>query len=132
MLPVVSKPLPAIFVHCDSRTTIDKVRSVKYNAKTKRHIQVRLKFIRGLVSDMIIAIEFIGTQDNIVDPLTKGIEHAIVLKSRLGMGLVVPVQWQQIPSRLEARSFGHGKGVLKESNSKGLECILYGDALFYL
>ncbi|KAL8088682.1 hypothetical protein AgCh_038452 [Apium graveolens] len=88
MLPVVSKPLPAISVHCDRRTTIDKVRSIKYNAKTKRHIQVRLKSIRGLVSDRIIAIEFIGTQDNIADPLTKGIEHAIVLKSRLGMGLV--------------------------------------------
>ena len=88
MLPVVSKPLPAISVHCDSRTTIDKIRSVKYNAKTKRHIQVRLKSIRGLVSDRVIAIEFIGTQDNIADPLTKGLEHAVVLKSRLGMGLV--------------------------------------------
>ncbi|KAL8149671.1 hypothetical protein AgCh_006619 [Apium graveolens] len=81
-LPVVSKPLPAISIHCDSRTTIDKVVSVKYNAKINRHIQVRLKSIRGLVSDRIIAIEFIGTQDNIVDPLTKGLEHAVVLKSR--------------------------------------------------
>ncbi|KAL8120351.1 hypothetical protein AgCh_017506 [Apium graveolens] len=98
MLPVVSKPLPAIFVHCDSRTTIDKVGSVKYNAKTKRHIQVRLKSIRGLVSDRIIAIEFIGTEDNIADPLTKGIEHAIVLKSRLGMGLAQSQTNQQQPS----------------------------------
>ncbi|KAL8120815.1 hypothetical protein AgCh_017848 [Apium graveolens] len=89
ILPIVSKPLPAISVHCDSRTTIEKVRSVKYNAKTKRHIQVRLKSIRGLVSDRIIAIEFIRTQDNIADPLTKGIEHAIVLKSRLGMRLMI-------------------------------------------
>ena len=87
MLPVVSKPLPAIPVHCDSRTTIEKIRTVKYNAKTKRHIQVRLKSIRGLVSDRIIAIEFIGTQNNIADPLTKGLEPAVVLKSRLGMGL---------------------------------------------
>ncbi|KAL8155041.1 hypothetical protein AgCh_000429 [Apium graveolens] len=62
-LPVVSKPLPAISVHCDSRTTIDKIKSVK-----------------------IIAIEFIGTLDNIADPLTKGLEHVVVLKSRLGMG----------------------------------------------
>ncbi|KAL8089478.1 hypothetical protein AgCh_039085 [Apium graveolens] len=76
MLPVVSKPLLANFVYCDSRTTIDKVRSVNYNAKTKRHIQVRLKSVRGLVSDRIIAIEFIGTQDNIADPLNKGLEHA--------------------------------------------------------
>ena len=88
VLPVVSRPLPAIAVHCDSRTTIDKISSEKYNAKTKRHIQVRLKSIRGLVSERIIAVEFIGTQDNIADPLTKGLQHAVVLKSRLGMGLI--------------------------------------------
>jgi hypothetical protein len=86
-IPVVSRPLPAFAIHCDSRTTIDKISSKKYNAKTKRHIQVRLKSIRGLVSDRIIAIEFIGTQNNIADPLTKGLEPAVVLKSRLGMGL---------------------------------------------
>ena len=54
---VVSKPLPTIVIHCDSRTTIDKISIEKYNAKTKRHIQVRLKYIRGLVFDRIIAIE---------------------------------------------------------------------------
>ncbi|KAL8124691.1 hypothetical protein AgCh_012369 [Apium graveolens] len=86
-IPVVSRPLPAIAIHCDSRTTIDKISSKKHNAKTKRHIQVRLKSIRGLVTDRIIAIEFIGTQNNIADPLTKGLEPAVVLKSRLGMGL---------------------------------------------
>ncbi|KAL8089895.1 hypothetical protein AgCh_039379 [Apium graveolens] len=88
MLPVVSKQLPAIFVHCDSRPTIENIRSVKYNAKTKRHIQVGLKSIRGLMSDRIIAIEFIGSQVNIDDPPTKGLDHDVVLKSRLGMGLV--------------------------------------------
>ncbi|KAL8117524.1 hypothetical protein AgCh_015420 [Apium graveolens] len=88
MLHVVSKPLPAIYAHCDIHSTIDTIISVKYNAKTKRHIQVRLKSIRGLVSDMILAIEFVGTQDNIADPLTKGLEHVVVLKSRLGMGLI--------------------------------------------
>ena len=88
VLPVVSRPLPAIAVHCDSRTTIDKINSKKYNIKTRRHIQVRLKSIRGIMSDRVIAVEFIGTQDNLADPLTKGLEHAVVLKSRLGMGLI--------------------------------------------
>ncbi|KAL0304603.1 UNVERIFIED_CONTAM: hypothetical protein Scaly_3017400 [Sesamum calycinum] len=50
-LLIVSQPLPPIAVHCDSQTTIAKVRSRKYNQKTKRHIQVRLKSIRALVSD---------------------------------------------------------------------------------
>ncbi|KAK4385657.1 hypothetical protein Sango_2689700 [Sesamum angolense] len=73
-LPIVSQPLPPIAVHCDSQTTIAKVRSRKYNQKTKRHIQVRLKSIRALVSDRVIGIDFVGTKDNVADPLTKGLD----------------------------------------------------------
>ncbi|KAL0348934.1 UNVERIFIED_CONTAM: hypothetical protein Sangu_1121200 [Sesamum angustifolium] len=86
-LPIVSQPLPPIVVHCDSQTTIAKVRSRKYNQKTKRHIQVRLKSIRALVSDRVIGIDFVGTKDNVADPLTKGLDLSQVNKSRLGMGL---------------------------------------------
>ena len=89
---VVSRPLPAFVIYFDRRTTIDKIKSRKYNKKlTKRHIQVRLKSIRALVYERIIAIEFIRTQDNIADPLTKGLELAVVLKSRLGMGLTTHI-----------------------------------------
>ncbi|KAL0423271.1 UNVERIFIED_CONTAM: Retrovirus-related Pol polyprotein from transposon TNT 1-94 [Sesamum radiatum] len=73
-LPIVNQPLPPIAVHCDSQTTIAKVRSRKYNQKTKRHIQVRLKSIRALVSDRVIGIDFVGTKDNVADPLTKGLD----------------------------------------------------------
>ncbi|KAL2253467.1 UNVERIFIED_CONTAM: Retrovirus-related Pol polyprotein from transposon TNT 1-94 [Sesamum indicum] len=86
-LPIVSQPLSPIVVHCDSQTTIAKVRSRKYNQKTKRHIQVRLKSIRALVSDRVIGIDFVGTKDNVADPLTKGLNLSQVHKSRLGMGL---------------------------------------------
>ncbi|KAK4388858.1 Retrovirus-related Pol polyprotein from transposon TNT 1-94 [Sesamum angolense] len=86
-LPIVSQPLAPIAVHCDSQTTIAKVRSRKYNQKTKRHIQVRLKSIRALVSDRVIGIDFVGTKDNVADPLTKGLDLSQVNKSRLGMGL---------------------------------------------
>ncbi|KAL0303720.1 UNVERIFIED_CONTAM: Retrovirus-related Pol polyprotein from transposon TNT 1-94 [Sesamum radiatum] len=85
--PILSQPLPPIVVHCDSQTTISKVRSRKYNQKTKRHIQVRLKSIRVLVSDRVIGIDFVGTKDNVADPLTKGLDLSQVDKSRLGMGL---------------------------------------------
>ncbi|KAL0290713.1 UNVERIFIED_CONTAM: Retrovirus-related Pol polyprotein from transposon TNT 1-94 [Sesamum angustifolium] len=86
-LPIVSQPLPPIAVHCDSQTTIAKVRNRKYNQKTKRHIQVILKSIRALVSDRVIGIDFVGTKDNVADPLTKGLDLSQVNKSRLGMGL---------------------------------------------
>ena len=70
VISVVSRPLPAIAAHCDSRTTIDKISSSKYNVKTKKHIQVRLKSIRDLVSNRVITVEFIRTQDYIDDHLT--------------------------------------------------------------
>ena len=86
---MVSKPLPAIAVHCDNQTTIAKIKSQKFNQKTKRHIQVRLKSIRELVSDRVMAIDFVGTKDNVADPLTKGLELSLVQKFRLGMGLKI-------------------------------------------
>ena len=84
-LPMVKKPLPVISIHCDSMTTIAKIKNSKYNQKQRRHIQVRLKSVRELVSDGIIAVDFIGTKDNTADPLTKGLTLALVQKSRLGM-----------------------------------------------
>ena len=86
-LPIIKKPLLAISVHCDSMTIIAKIKSSKYNQKQSRHIQVRLKFVRELLSDGIIVVNFIGTKDNTTDPLTKGLALALVQKSRLGMGL---------------------------------------------
>ncbi|KAL2227745.1 UNVERIFIED_CONTAM: Retrovirus-related Pol polyprotein from transposon TNT 1-94 [Sesamum indicum] len=86
-LPVVNQPLSPIVVHYDSQTTIAKVRSRKYNQKTKQHIQVRLKSIRALVSDRVIGIDFVGTKDNVADPLTKGLNLSQVHKSILEMRL---------------------------------------------
>ena len=88
VIPELSRSLLTFAIHCDSRTTIDKIKSKKYNKKTKRHIQVRLKSIRALVSERIIALEFIETMDFKADPLSKGLEHAVVLKWRLGMRLI--------------------------------------------
>ncbi|KAL0439034.1 UNVERIFIED_CONTAM: putative mitochondrial protein [Sesamum latifolium] len=70
-LSIVSQPLPSIAIHCDSQTTITKVRSCKYNQKTKQHIQVRVKSIRALVSDRVVNIDFVGTKDNVANLLTK-------------------------------------------------------------
>ncbi|KAL0428229.1 UNVERIFIED_CONTAM: Retrovirus-related Pol polyprotein from transposon TNT 1-94 [Sesamum latifolium] len=89
-LPIVSQPLPPIVVHCDSQTTIPNVRSHKYNQKTKRYIQFKLKSIRAFVSERVIRIDFVGTKDNVVDPLTKGLDLSQVYKFKLGIGLKNP------------------------------------------
>ena len=88
VISVVSRPLSAIIVHCDSCTTIDKISSGKYNIEIKRQVQIILKSISSLVFDRVIAIVFIRTQDNTHDPLTKELEIDVVLKSRMRMRLI--------------------------------------------
>ena len=68
-------------------TTIAKIKSSKYNQKRRRHVQVRLKSVRELVSQGVIAVDFIGTKENTADPLTKGLNANQVQFFRLGMGL---------------------------------------------
>ena len=86
-LLMVSKAMSVINVYCDNTATIQKLKSAKYNCKTRRHIHIRLKSVRDLVSRKVIVVDYVGTKDNTIDPLTKGLELALVLKSRLGMGL---------------------------------------------
>ncbi|CAH9095404.1 unnamed protein product [Cuscuta europaea] len=86
-LPIFSNQIPPICLHCDSMSTIAKIRSTKYNQKTRRHIQVRLKTIRKFVSQGVFAVDFVGSKDNTADPLTKGLDLNQVIKSRLRMGL---------------------------------------------
>ena len=37
-IPLVGKPIPVISLHCDSMTAIAKIKSSKFNQKTRRHI----------------------------------------------------------------------------------------------
>ena len=67
--------------------TTTKIKSSKYNQKQMKHIQVRLRSVRELVSDRIIVADFIGSKDNTTDLLTKGLALALVQKSKLRMGL---------------------------------------------
>jgi hypothetical protein len=38
-LPIVEKPMPAIFMNCDNQTMITKVNSSKDNMKSTRHVK---------------------------------------------------------------------------------------------
>jgi hypothetical protein len=38
-LPVVEKPIPAIFMNCDNQIVITKVNSSKDNMKSSRHVK---------------------------------------------------------------------------------------------
>ncbi|GJX79823.1 zinc finger, CCHC-type containing protein [Tanacetum coccineum] len=76
-----SKPIAPIFIRCDSVATLATAYSQMYNEKS-RHLGVRHIMMIGVVS-----IEFVRSQQNLVDHLMKRLARDLVLKSAEGMGL---------------------------------------------
>ena len=72
-LPVAEKPIPAILINCDNQIVIVKVRSSQDNMKCNKHVKHRLKSIKKLRNSRVIAVEYINTAKNLVDPFTKGV-----------------------------------------------------------
>ena len=85
-IPLWPKPIAPISIRCDSATTLAKAYSQMYNGKS-RHLGVRHSIIRELIMNGVISIEFVRSQQNLADHLTKGLARDLVLKSTQGMGL---------------------------------------------
>ncbi|GKC18350.1 zinc finger, CCHC-type containing protein [Tanacetum coccineum] len=85
-IPLWSKPIAPISIRCDSAATLAKAYSQMYNGKS-RHLGVRHSMIRELIMNGVISIEFVRSQQNLVDHLTKGLARDLVIKSAEGMGL---------------------------------------------
>ncbi|GKB85167.1 zinc finger, CCHC-type containing protein [Tanacetum coccineum] len=69
-----------------SVATLAKAYSQIYNRKS-RHQGVRHNMIRELITNRVISIEFVRSQRNLVDHLTKRLARDLVLKSSEWMGL---------------------------------------------
>ena len=57
-----------------------------YNSKS-RHIRRRHNTVRQLISTGVFYVDYIKSNDNTADPLTKGLNRELVEKSSRGMGL---------------------------------------------
>uniref|UniRef100_A0A2N9ISW3 Reverse transcriptase Ty1/copia-type domain-containing protein n=1 Tax=Fagus sylvatica TaxID=28930 RepID=A0A2N9ISW3_FAGSY len=84
-MPMWTKPVPPICIHCDSQSAIGRAQSYMYNGKS-RHIRRRHNTVRQLLSNGIISIDYIKSKDNIADPLTKGLSGERVNCSSKGNG----------------------------------------------
>ncbi|GJZ26144.1 hypothetical protein Tco_0570397 [Tanacetum coccineum] len=85
-IPLWSKPIAPISILCDSVATLAKAYSQMYNGKS-RHLGVRHNMIHELIMNEVASIEFVTSQQNLADQLTKGLARDLVLKSAEGMGL---------------------------------------------
>jgi hypothetical protein len=86
-LPMVAKLVPAILLHCDNQSVITIVGNAKENAMFSRHVKQRIKSIRHMRNTGEIAVEYINTTQNLVDPFTKGLARAVIDKASREMGL---------------------------------------------
>jgi len=73
-------------MHCDSQVAIAKVTSKTFNEK-RRHLRARHKSIKNLISQDVISLDFAMSENNIADPLTKGLTRQQVLESSRKMRL---------------------------------------------
>nr|GEU63802.1 zinc finger, CCHC-type [Tanacetum cinerariifolium] len=69
-----------------SAPTMARAYSQIYNGKS-RHLGVRHSMVRELIRNGVISIEFVRTQHNLVDHLTKSLARDLVYKSVIMMGL---------------------------------------------
>lgn len=85
-IPLWPKPISTISIRCDSAATLAKAYSQVYNGKS-RHLGVRHSMIHELITNGVISVEFVRTQLNLADHLTKRLVRDLVNKAAIGMGL---------------------------------------------
>ncbi|GJS93946.1 zinc finger, CCHC-type containing protein [Tanacetum coccineum] len=78
-IPIWPKPIAPISIRCDSAPTMARAYSQIYNGKS-RHLGVRHSMVRELIRNGVISIEFVRTQHNLADHLTKGLARDLVNK----------------------------------------------------
>ncbi|GJV74858.1 zinc finger, CCHC-type containing protein [Tanacetum coccineum] len=81
-----SNPIAPISIRYDSVATLAKAYGQMYNRES-RHLGVRHNMIRKLITNRVVFIEFVRSQQNIDGHLTKGLVRDLVLKSAEGIGL---------------------------------------------
>ncbi|KAL0554135.1 hypothetical protein IC582_008049 [Cucumis melo] len=80
------RPIPAILIHCDSTAAITKVQNRYYKGK-RRQICRKHSTIRELLTTSAMIVNYVRSDDNLANPLTKGLAREKVFKTSERMGL---------------------------------------------
>nr|GEX34019.1 zinc finger, CCHC-type [Tanacetum cinerariifolium] len=83
-IPLWSKTIAPISILCDSAATLAKAYSQMFNGKS-RHLSIRHIMIHELITNGVLSIEFVRSQQNLVYRMTKGLARDLVLKSAEGI-----------------------------------------------
>ncbi|KAM2998951.1 hypothetical protein FF2_040544 [Malus domestica] len=82
--PLWEKPIPTILIHCDSTSAIAKVQNRYYNRK-RQQIRRKHNTVRDYLSNGAVRVDHIRSEENLVEPLTKGLAQEKIWKTSKGM-----------------------------------------------
>jgi len=85
-VPLWEKSTPSIALHCDNMTAISVALSKAFKYK-RRHIRLRHKIVKEISENGVISLDFMKSEKNLADPLTKGLCRKMVFDTWRGMGL---------------------------------------------
>ncbi|CAJ2668389.1 unnamed protein product [Trifolium pratense] len=86
-IPLWEKLMPAVLIHCDSTAAIAKIENRFYNGK-RRQIRRKHSTVRELITTGAVRVDHVRTNDNLADPLTKGLAREKVQNTSVKMGLM--------------------------------------------
>ena len=72
---------------CDSQPTIAKAKNKIFNGNNK-HIRLRHNIVRQLLETRFISLEFVRSELNLDDPLTKSLNKKLVEETSRRIGLM--------------------------------------------
>ncbi|CAJ2638269.1 unnamed protein product [Trifolium pratense] len=86
-IPLWEKPMPAVLIHCDSTAAIAKIKNRFYNGK-RRQIRRKHNIVRESISKGAVRVDHVRTDENLADPLTKGLTKEKVYNTNVKIGLM--------------------------------------------
>jgi len=80
------KPTPSVSIHCDCQSAIAIAKNKTYNGNN-RHIHLRHNLVKQLLKRGTISIDYVNSERNLADPLTKSLGSNMILETSREMGL---------------------------------------------
>ena len=76
------QPTPSVSMYCDCQVAISISKNKTFNGKN-RHIRLRLEIAKQLLKDGITSIDYVNSEVNLADPLTKPLELILETSSEM-------------------------------------------------
>ncbi|KAL0289411.1 UNVERIFIED_CONTAM: Retrovirus-related Pol polyprotein from transposon TNT 1-94 [Sesamum angustifolium] len=84
-MPMWGSSIP-VSIHCDSQAAIGIAKNYAYNGK-RRHTRIRHGAVKELLNNGIIFLEYVRSERNLADSLTKGLTRRVILETSRAIGL---------------------------------------------